>query len=307
MSKIKVLRGIAGFSVALLPILGWLFLIGLLLTQKKSKYLFIPLLCGLLFIIIITVEKENRKDRNSLQASLPPTIENRFFSISFSSAEKLTIEQFSNNIRSILPEDLEPERLSEKNKLPKIYQRLIDKFYILYETEFLKFRATDVSFYIPITEKETIRSEIISFSNDYAQIKHPDSNFYFISRLLFVLLWIFIIPFTTYMFYNYSDIDGRDISDSNINENCFPTNTTQPNSVKINEIPEAEIQKQLNLTAIQAKMILAERDTNGAFHNFSDFLKRTGLSERLCNQFKERLDFSFSSQSNTQSGRLLDI
>ena len=259
-------------------------------------------------------------------------IENKIFSISFSSSEKLTIEQFSNIFRNEFNEQVAHEQLYEKINLPEKYQRLIDKFFILYETEFSKFRTTDTLFYIPVAEKETIHSEIKSFANDYARMKYPDSNFYFFSSLMLVLLWIFIIPFSTYMFYKYFDNYGRDISHSNINENypstalndsidqiTFPTepqspqplqppaNTIQPVTVKINEISETDIQKQLNMTAIQAKMILAERDMNGVFHNFSDFLKRTGLSERMCNQFKERLDFYINNQSNTPSGRLLDI
>jgi len=70
MKRTKVLRGITGFLMALAPILGWGIIGILLLARNKSKYLIIPLLCSLFFILVLTVDNENQSQRKNLETSL---------------------------------------------------------------------------------------------------------------------------------------------------------------------------------------------------------------------------------------------
>jgi hypothetical protein len=146
-------------------------------------------------------------------------------------------------------------------------------------------------------------------------MQHPDSNFFVFSIISFFLLWLFSIPFSAHIFYKYLFVSETDnhIGSVDIDTIISGTNPSSPTiitpsvPVKINYASETEIQEQLKMTAIQAKTIFTERETNGNFLDFSDFVKRTRLSERICNQFKDQLDFSINNQLNNQSGRVLDI
>ena len=331
MNRKKNLGGLFGFLLAFLPVIGSCGLGILLYVRKKYKLLFFPALCILFFFLAMTANNEIERQRNLLESSLSQTIENKIFSIFFPANEKLTIEQFSNTVRGILSEDiaLDEKQLSENQYFSKQYQKLIDKYYMIYETEYAKNLSAGASFYVPVTEKKEIQAELYSLCFGYARIQYPDSDFYTFYMAVFVLLWLFSIPFSTYIFYKYLFISKTDNSkkivynkpsQKNLNDTSSidideiisspepqsPTVVTQSTPIKINYLSETDIQKQLGMTAIQTKMILAERETNGNFLNFSDFIKRTRLSERACNQFKDKLDFSLNNQ-NKQSGRLLDI
>jgi len=328
----KLLGGVLGFVLALFPVLGSCGLGTLLFIRKKYKLLLIPALCILFFIIGMSINTDIERQRTLSKVSLSQTIENKIFSIPFPSDKKLTIEEFSNTVQNILSEDITPgtKPFSDYPYLLEEYQKLIDKYYTIYETEYAKKLSAGASFYVPATEKKEIRAELNSFCLGYARVQHPDSNFFIFSIVSFAMLWLFSIPFSAYIFYNYlfnpetnkfsniahyeSSINLNDEGTGSIDidkiistaELQSPASTTQSLPVKINYISETEIQKQLKMTAIQAKMIVAERETNGNFLDFSDFMKRTSLSERICNQFKEQLDFSLNNQSNKQSGRVLE-
>ena len=319
--------GLIGLILSLIPIIGSCGLGILLFIREKYKLLFIPSLTILFFIFAATANREVVRQRNHLTTSLSQTIENNIFSISFPADEKFTIEQFSNTVRNSLSQDIMSDTiLFEDIELYKTYQKIIDKCYTIYETEYTKNISNGVSFYIPVADKKEIQAELNSFCSRYARMKYADSNFFNFSVAAFMLLWLFSIPFTTYIFSKYlykpqngnfgyivqnaptqrslNDKGGIDIDEivSAATEPQSPVNITQ-SLVKINYISEADINEQLGATIIQAKMILAERETNGNFLDFTDFLKRTNLSERFCNQFKDRLDFSL----NKQSGRIFDI
>jgi hypothetical protein len=332
MNKKKILGGLIGFILAILPIIGSCGLGILLYVRKKYKLLLLPALCVLFFTLATTVDHKAEGQRNHLQTSLSQEIENKIFSISFLSDKKLTIEQFSNTVQGILNDNisLDMSKLSEYPKLPEEYQKIIDKYYTIYETEYAKNLSTDVSFYVPVTEKKEIQAELNSFCSNYARIQHPDSDFFVFFMLSFFLLWLFSFPFSAYIFYKYLFKSKAENSENivpieSIQANLNDTSSvdidkiisdTEPQSpptaidsfpIKINYASETEIQEQLKMAAIQAKMIFMERETNGNFLDSSDFVKRTRLSERICNQFKDRLDFSLNNQLNKQSGRVLDI
>ncbi|MCL1933466.1 MAG: hypothetical protein FWF53_06630 [Candidatus Azobacteroides sp.] len=372
MSWKKILGGLIGLIVAFFPIVGTCIVVILLFVREKHKLLFIPALCIMFFILGMTVNRKIERQRNLLIASLSQTIENKIFSSSFPSHEKLTIEQFSDTVRSILREDIpqlsgsqnvseeyqnlidkfssdeklileqfsdsirnilyeNTPQLSENQIVSEKYQNLIDKCYAIYKTEYAENLSAGAFFYIPAAEENEIQEELNSFCRSYAIVQHPDSGFYTFSMVSFVLLWLFSIPYSGCLFYKYlflaktsnvknivhNEPPQRNLNDTNnvdidkiisSLERPSPSITTQSLPViKINSISETAIREQLNTTVIQAKMILTERETNGNFLDFSDFLKRSGLSERVCNQLKDRLDFSLNSQLNKKPGRVLEI
>jgi hypothetical protein len=54
-------------------------------------------------------------------------------------------------------------------------------------------------------------------------------------------------------------------------------------------------------------MIVAERKTQGDYLDYGDFVKRTGLSERVCRGFRDGLDFTAKHFPERKQGRVLDI
>ena len=314
----NIFGGLIGFVIPMLPILGSLILGILLYVRKKYKLLFIPGLC-LLFFILAMVYDVGKIEK------LPGAIENKFFSISFPTDEKMTLEQFSNTVQSALR-----DTLSDDAKNMQEYQKLLDKCYMLYKTEYTKNRSDGDSFYLSVTGKDKIKENLDSFRSSYIHNHRYRINFYNFSLVLFFLLYLFSIPFSVYIFYKYLFIPKTDNFESIVHNNATqkklydsppvdidkiisvaepqsPTITAPSIPVKINYASITEIQEELKTTAIQSKMILEERKSNGDFLDFSDFIKRTGLSERVCNQFKNRLDFSVNTQSNKQLGRILDV
>jgi DNA uptake protein ComE-like DNA-binding protein len=332
MKREKFWGGLIGFLLAIVPIIGSCGLGILLYVRKKYKLLFFPALCMLSIILIMTINNDVTRERNYLAATLPQTIENKIFSIAFPANEKLTIEQFSNAVRDILSEDIisDTTLLIRNLHISEKYQKIIDQYYMIYETEYAKNLPTGVSFYAPVTEKEKIQAELKSFCSGYARIQHPDPDYFTFFSVIYFLLWLFSIPFSAHIFYKYLFISkekksGNAVpakpSQNNLNDTASVNidkiiSGTAPQAlpiiahlspVKINHISEADIQKQLNINAIQAKIVFTEREANGNFLDFSDLVKRTCLSERICNRFKDRLDFSPNSQLNKKSGRVLDI
>jgi len=314
----KLLGGFIGFVSAFVPFFGSLWLGVLLCVRKKYKLLFIPLLCILSLILGIF------SDASKIE-KLPDTIENKIFSIPFPMDEKMTIEQFSETVQNALS-----DTLSNNAKNMQEYQKLLDKCYMIYETEYIKNLSTGNSFYLPVTKKYEIQKELDAFRASYFQSHRSEINFFNFSLVLLVLSYLFSIPFSGYVFYKYlfnvktdnsenvahNNSSQRKLNDtSNIDieeiistiEPQTPAIIAPSISVKINYASVMEIQEELKVTAIQAKMILAEREATGNFLDFPDFIKRVGLSERICNQFKDRLDFSLNNQSNKQSGRVLEF
>jgi len=314
----KILGIPIGTFLAILPFFGSYCLGVLLYVRKKYKLLFIPALCILSFILAI-VSDASRIEK------LPDIIENKVFSISFPTDKKLTIEQFSRTVQNALRDTLPDDARNMQE-----YQELLAKCYVIYETEYSKNSSDGDSFYLPIKEKYEIQEELDSFRSNYFHSHRLRINFFNFSLFLFILLYLFSIPFSVYIFNKYLFVSKTDNSENIARNNVTqkklndtssidieeiisiakpqsPTIEASSVPVKINYASATEIQEELKVTAIQAKMILTERKTTGNFLDFPDFIKRTGLSERVCNQFKDRLDFSLNNQSIKQSGRVFDI
>ena len=320
MKRKKILGGLIGFFLACVPVFGSYGLIALLCVRKKYKLIFIPILC-ILFLILGVISNSN----TSKIEKLPKSIENKIFSISFPTDEKMTIEQFSKTVQNSLSDTLS----NDAKNMPE-YQDLLDKCYMVYETEYIKNFSTCDSFYLPVMKKYKIQEELDSFRENYLQSHRWSINFSNFFMVLFVLSYFFSIPFSVHIFYKYLFNAKTDYSENIVRNNSSQRRINDTSSIDIEEIISVvetptpaiiassipvkinyasvmEIQEELKLTAIQAKTILAERETNGNFLDFPDFIKRVGLSERRCNQFKDQLDFSLNNQSHKQSGRVLEF
>jgi hypothetical protein len=322
---IEVIRCI----LATVPILGSFYLIWALHVRKKYWLRIIPFLCVLSFFLAVMSIDRTEGKINRLQSSLSQTIENTLFSYRFLPNEKLTIEQFSGTIRDILSGEVEfdPTLLNDNSSLQEKYQEVIDKYYGIYETAYTTNLSAGVSLHIPFTEKKEIRAEIESFCAQYADLRYADSFFLNFLELSFFLLWLGSIPLSIYIFYKYPSVpkikfsetttpsrsmqqSRKEIDIDQILSRAEPQSSpppTHPSLVKINYVSESDIRNQLGLNAIHAKRIIEERATNGDFLDFANFVKRVRISERICDQFKDRLDFSTNNQPTRPYGRVFEI
>lgn len=77
-------------------------------------------------------------------------------------------------------------------------------------------------------------------------------------------------------------------------------------TVRINYATAEEISENLRLTSIQSRKIINERNANGSFTDLNNFVSRSGLSQRICNNINPYLDFTIE-EGRERRGRVIEF
>ncbi len=327
----RTLYGLIGALLATMS-LGILSFVGLgifFYKRKKYKHVVLAAITVAFFILLLIVSNIDASSQQKEQRPLlEQTIKSNLFSIHYSPLEILTIEQINKVVQENLKDEINFEELTADEQ--KKFQNIVKTYYSLYANHYASKRHSSAKFLIPHTEIDKLDNTVSSFCSAYIERKYPESDVLSFLYVVFALLYIFSIPYTAYCFAKYittpavAQPKGPPVKkQEEVNDVVDPdwvTNKQKPTFredseatsvrivVKINSASLTEIKDSLGVNSIHAQIIARERTEKGCYVDFADFVQRMRgiLSERICNGFKDRLDFSVEND-NQRRGRVVDF